>query len=366
VLYYAFAVVAPAMAQQPGWGATAVSGAFSVGLLISGLSARPVAAVLGWLGPRLTMTAGSLLAIVATMLWASASSIATLYAAWVLIGVAMAATLYEPAIVTLTLLDSVRMRRTIAIVTVAGGLASTVFVPLTQHLVEMFGWRAAVAILGSAGGVVTAMLHARCLPRHVPAHARSHRSLRSFSALGRLRLAYALEQASAVAGTALVVTMLIDRGVDPHVSGFVLAASGVGKVAGRLALTGRIGRLSPEVLAAGAATLHALAAVGIFALDTTPWLYLAGMLCGVASGTSSVLRPLIVSRRVPLEAFAAGSARLQSWATVARAVGPLAVAGTAAHAGWTAGWAVVVGGLTTAAVTFASLKCVTSALDSAP
>ena len=107
----------------------------------------------------MTMTAGSLLAIVATMLWASASSIVSLYAAWVLIGVAMAATLYEPAIVILTLLDSARMCRTIATVTVAGGLASTVFVPLTHHLVEMFGWRAAVAILGAVGGTFTAALH---------------------------------------------------------------------------------------------------------------------------------------------------------------------------------------------------------------
>jgi MFS family permease len=167
VLYYAFAVVAPAMARQPGWGVTAVSGAFSVGLLVSGLSARAVAAMLGRLGPRVTMTAGSLLAIVATTLWASASSVAMLYAAWALIGAAMAATLYEPAIVVLALLDSGRMRRTITAVTVAGGLASTVFVPLTQYLVETLDWRAAVAVLGVSGGAVTAALHARYLPRHV-------------------------------------------------------------------------------------------------------------------------------------------------------------------------------------------------------
>jgi MFS family permease len=167
VLYYAFAVVAPAMARQPGWGVTAVSGAFSAGLLVSGLSARAVAAMLGRLGPRVTMTAGSLLAIVATTLWASASSVAMLYAAWALIGAAMAATLYEPAIVVLAVLDSGRMRRTITAVTVAGGLASTVFVPLTQYLVETLDWRGAVAVLGAGGGAVTAALHARYLPRHV-------------------------------------------------------------------------------------------------------------------------------------------------------------------------------------------------------
>jgi predicted MFS family arabinose efflux permease len=358
VLYYAFAVVAPAMARQPGWGVTAVSGAFSVGLLVSGLSARAVAAMLGRLGPRVTMTAGSLLAIVATTLWASASSVAMLYAAWALIGAAMAATLYEPAIVVLALLDSGRMRRTITAVTVAGGLASTVFVPLTQYLVETLDWRAAVAVLGCGGGAVTAALHARHLPRHVsvqPETPTSPRALTRSRAMRRLRLAYLLEQASAVAASALVVTMLIDRGVDPRAAGFVLASSGVGKVAGRVVLAGRIGRASPELLAAGAAALHAIAVVSMLASAATPWLYLAGVACGAASGTSSVLRPLIVARHVPLHSFAAANARLQGWVTAARALGPLIVGGTAAHTGWTGAWAVVVGGLTTAAGAFAAL-----------
>jgi predicted MFS family arabinose efflux permease len=358
VLYYAFAVVAPAMARQPGWGVTAVSGAFSMGLLMSGLSARAVAAMLGRLGPRTVMTAGSLLAIVATTLWASASSVAMLYAAWALIGAAMAATLYEPAIVVLALLDSGRMRRTITAVTVAGGLASTVFVPLTQYLVETLDWRAAVAVLGAGGGAVTAALHARCLPRHVsaqPETATPPRPLTRSRAMGHLRLAYVLEQASAVAATALVVTMLIDRGVDPHVAGFVLASSGVGKVAGRLVLAGRIGRASPELLAAGAAALHAIAVVNMLASTSTPWLYLAGLVCGAASGTSSVLRPLIVARHVPLHGFAAANARLQTSATFARALGPVIVGGTATHAEWTGGWALVAGGLTTAAAVFAAL-----------
>ena len=358
VLYYAFAVVAPAMARQPGWGVTAVSGAFSVGLLVSGLCARPVAALVGRLGPRVPMTTGSLLAIVATTVWASASSVAMLYAAWALIGAAMAATLYEPAIVVLALLDSGRMRHTITAVTVAGGLASTVFVPLTQYLVEALDWRAAVAVLGCGGGAVTAALHARYLPRHVVTQRNpptSPRQLARSRPMRLLRLAYVLEQASAVAATALVVTMLIDRGVDPHVAGFVLASSGVGKVAGRLVLAGRIGRAPPELLAAGAAVLHAIAVISMLASTSTPRLYLAGLLCGAAAGTSSVLRPLIVARQVRLERFAAANARLQGWATGARALGPLVVGGAAAHAGWTVGWAVVVGGLTIAAGAFAAL-----------
>ncbi|MEO3758056.1 MFS transporter [Mycobacterium sp. B14F4] len=352
VLYYTFAVVAPVMAGQQGWSVPAVGGAFSVGILVSGLSARAAATLLGRLGPRSVMTAGSLLTAAGTTLWASASSVAMLYTAWTLIGIAMAATLYEPAIVVLAQIDSSRMRHTIATVTVAGGLASTVFVPLAQQLVTTLGWRGAVTALGLGGGALTAALHARFLPKRPAAHRRSQAPPRP---LRRLRLAYMLEQASAVAATALVVTMLIDRGTDPRAAGLVLASGGVGKVVGRLVLTGRIGRASPEWLAAIAAACHGIALSSLLASTSAAWLLLAGLTSGAAAGTSSVLRPLIVSRHAPPDAFASTNARLHAFATVARAAGPLGIAGTATHVGWTAGWAIVVGGLAAAAGTFATI-----------
>lgn len=355
VLYYAFAVVAPAMAREPGWSIATVGAAFSLGLLVSGLSAPAVATLLGRFGPRAVMTAGAALTIVATALWASATSLVMLYIAWALIGAAMAATLYEPAIVVLTLLDSVRMRRAIAYVTVAGGLASTMFVPLTSALVAAFGWRVAVAVLGCGGAVITGVLYVWCLPQRVGEQT-SKPVARPTTSMRRLRLAYMLEQASGVAVTALVVTMLIARGVDPYVAGLVLAASGVGKVSGRLFISGRVGRASPEMLASAAAASQAFAVTAMLVTASAPWLLIAGFTTGAAAGTVSVLRPVILAGYVPLHAFASASARMQVWVTLARAAGPLIVAGTASYAGWVWAWTVVAGGLIAAAVAYATLK----------
>ncbi len=356
VLYYTFPVVAPAMVRESGWSVTQVSGAFSAGLLVSGLSAPSVAAMLGRHGPRTVMTAGSILTVLSMMLWASAPSVVTLYAAWMLIGIAMAGTLYEPAIIVLTQLDSQHMRRTISIVMVAGGLASTIFVPLTEYLVEILDWRVAVAVLGGSGGAIAAALHSRYLPRHTGADSDSvplpHTVTRP---MHRLHIAYVLEQGSTVAGTALIVTMLIDRGVDPHVAALVLAVMGGGKVGGRLLLAGRIGQTPPQLLAARAAGLHATVAVGTLATTSTALLIIAALASGVVTGTSSVLRPLIVAEHVPLHTFASASARLQTSTTLARAAGPVIVAGAAPYAGWTAAWALVAGGLAAAAGTFAAL-----------
>ena len=77
----------------------------------------------------------------------------------------MAVTLYEPAMAVLVALDPARRYRTLAVVTVAGGLASTVFAPLGGWLVDELGWRQALAVLGVGGGLVTAVLHASSCPR---------------------------------------------------------------------------------------------------------------------------------------------------------------------------------------------------------
>jgi predicted MFS family arabinose efflux permease len=309
------------------------------------------------------MTIGSVMTVISTTLWAWTPSIAVLYAAWMLIGVAMATTLYEPAIVVLTLLDSRQMRRTISIVTVAGGLASTVYVPLTQHLVDTFGWRVAVTVLGCSAGTLTAALHSRYLPRHNEAHNASmpppqHEGSGPSMAtrpMRRLHIAYVLEQGSAVAATALVVTMLIDRGVDPRLAALVLAVTGGGKVGGRLLLIGRIGQTPPQLLAGGAAGINAIAVIATLASTSPAWLLAAALASGIAAGTSSVLRPLIISQHVALHTFTSASARLQISTTLSRAAGPVIVASAAPFAGWTGAWALVAGGLTAAAGTFAAL-----------
>jgi predicted MFS family arabinose efflux permease len=310
------------------------------------------------------MTVGSILTVISTTLWAWAPSVAALYAAWMLIGVAMATTLYEPAIVVLTQLDSRHMRRTVSTVTVAGGLASIVFVPLTQHLVETFDWRVAITVLGCTAGTLTAALHSRYLPRNNGAHhdsalppqqEASGPSMATSRPMRRVHIAYMLEQGSAVAATALIVTMLIDRGVDPSVAALVLAVTGGGKVGGRLLLAGRIGRTPPQLLAGGAAGMQAIAVISTLASTSTGWLFAAALASGIAAGTSSVLRPLLIAHHVPLYTFASASARLQTSTTLARAAGPVIVASAAPYAGWTGAWALVASGLTAAAGTFAAL-----------
>lgn len=83
-------------------------------------------------------------------------------AAWLLIGPAGALTFYEPAFVAVDQWFAPEERgRAIGVLTVIGGLAGPVFLPLTAALVESLGWRPAALVLAAilaAVGLIAAGL----------------------------------------------------------------------------------------------------------------------------------------------------------------------------------------------------------------
>jgi predicted MFS family arabinose efflux permease len=289
------------------------------------------------------LTTGSIVGTLGMLAFAVAPNPPVLYLAWIVIGAAMAATLYEPAMAVLVALDPVRRHRTLAVVTVAGGLASTVFAPLAGWLVDSIGWRHAIAVLGVAGGVVTAVLHAVMLPSgdaqstgthvvHVPAPSLD-------IPLRLMRSAVLFEQAAMVATTVYLISMLVDRGVDLGVASAALGVMGLGKVAGRVLLLGPIGGRSSTALAAICAAVQLVGLAFPLAVTDAGLLFTATAVVGAASGATTVLRPLIVVELVGAAPFAATNARIQRASTLARAGTPLVLGVAATSLGWPIAWA---------------------------
>jgi predicted MFS family arabinose efflux permease len=75
----------------------------------------------------------------------------------------MAAILYAPAFAVVTRRFPRDFRRAIITMTFLGGLASTVFIPLTAWLINVWGWRQALAVLAVLHLLVCAPLHALTL-----------------------------------------------------------------------------------------------------------------------------------------------------------------------------------------------------------
>jgi len=163
IVYYAFPVLNPQITSATGWSATMTTAAFSAALLVSALASIRVGRILDIRGPRTVMTTGSVIGTASLIIIATAPNLALFTAGWLLAGLAMASTFYQPAFAALTRWWAPDHVRALTIVTLAGGLASTVFAPLTTQLVGHFSWRHTYLILAAVLAAVTVPVHAFAL-----------------------------------------------------------------------------------------------------------------------------------------------------------------------------------------------------------
>lgn len=158
-VFYLFSLLIEPLERELGLSRAQVSLAFSLCLLAEGMMAYPVGRWIDRGHERRVMTGGSVLAGLGLVLHSLVSSLPALYAVWLLLGAAMSAVLYAPAFALVTRRFPHDFRRAIITLTFLGGLASTVFLPLTAWLMQMFGWRQAVVGLALLQLLVCAPLH---------------------------------------------------------------------------------------------------------------------------------------------------------------------------------------------------------------
>ncbi|MGC1466209.1 MAG: MFS transporter [Pseudolabrys sp.] len=164
-IYYTPVLIVPLIAAEHGWSIAFGMGGFSAGLLVAGLVAPFVGRSIDRYGGHVVMTAGSLVAGTGLFAVVHADTQAAYLGAWALLGVAMAANLYDSAFATLGRIFGADARRPITALTLAGGFASTVSWPATHFLLEGVGWRGTYLIYAALMVFVAAPLHALALPR---------------------------------------------------------------------------------------------------------------------------------------------------------------------------------------------------------
>jgi len=111
------------------------------------------------------MPAGSLIGALGLVGLVQAAHPALYFAVWMALGVAMSASLYDPAFATLGRVFGAAARRPITALTLAGGFASTVSWPATRVLIDAVGWRGTYLVYAALLAFVAAPLHAFALPR---------------------------------------------------------------------------------------------------------------------------------------------------------------------------------------------------------
>ncbi len=339
VLYYAFTVLAPAIVEDTGWSATAVTAAFSAGSLLGALAGILTGRVMQRRGPRAVMTAGSLVGTAAIVVVATAPSYPLFVAGWLLAGAASTGMFYPPAFAALTQWFGTRRVRAITTLTLVAGFASTIFAPLTAFLGEEFGWRTTYLILAGLVFAVTAPLHglALRLPWHAGAdqpHGRPDRQILTSRPFLVLSGAAAVSSLAMYASLVHLVPLLLEHDISVQLAAWALGLSGAGQVAGRLLYPMLDRRLDPNpraalVIAIMAATLLLLALIpGPLVL-----LMAIAVISGAARGLFTLIKATVVSDHWGTERYAALNGVYTAPAGIAAALAPAFGAGVAAWTG---------------------------------
>lgn len=352
VLVYAFSVLLVPMRADLGWSEAQLSGAYATGLLVAGVAAVPIGRWLDRHGPHGLMTAGSLLTVAVLTGWAAVTALPAFYALSLAAGVAMAATLYEPAFAAVSAWRPERRARAVMVLTVLGGLASVVFLPLTGALADALGWRRALLVLAGIVAAVVLPLHVLLLvarptrpgpgaarpdgatdrppseadPRRRPAgRARVLRS-RSFR---WLTLCLVLATVGRVAVSVHLVAYLTERGYPLQQAALTAGGIGLLQVGGRVAVTMLRGRHPDHLVYAGLLVAQG-AAVALPLLTSghgpgaTAAVVAFVAVYGLAFGLPELIRGILVAEYYGAAGYGTVNGVLALPMAAARALGPAA------------------------------------------
>ncbi len=336
ILYYAFGVLVPPMQAELGWSQGMLGGAFSLALFVAALLAVPVGRWLEHHGPRGLMTVGSCAGVLLVLAWSKVAHPLVFYVLFAALGFPLASVLYEAAFAAVVGFLG-RGRRTdlsLLFLTIVAGLANTVFVPLTQWLVDEHGWRAALRILAVVLGAVTIPLHAFVL-RGVAGRSATPESHEPVpvsappeparSSLYLCATAFAL---ATVAGTALgvyLLPILVEQGFDASFAAAVVSLTGISQAIGRPLFTWLRPRYSLGFWSA-ALFLPFAAGVGVLAFAPSSAVVIAGVcVLAMASGSLTLARTVWTLELFPVASFARVNGVLGLWSLIGRAGAPLAM-----------------------------------------
>lgn len=302
VLYYAFPVLLPTISSRTGWSLAAITAGFSASQIVAGLVGVPVGKLLDRHGPRVIMTTGSVLAVLALAALASARSLVWFTAAWLLAGVAMAGVFYAPAFAALTRWYGPRRVSALTALTLVAGLASTVFAPLTAVLNDHVGWRGTYLALAGLLAVTTIPLHLWGL--RLPWPAVEHDGGHTPSAVARSRpflvlvVAMSLAAFSVYAVVINLVPLLTERGMTTSAAAVALGLGGVGQVLGRLGYARLAARTSVRTRTLLVLLVGAVVTVLLGVAPGPALLLVAGsVLAGVTRGIFTLVQATAITDR---------------------------------------------------------------------
>jgi len=328
-IFYTFSLLLQPVEHDLGLSRGESSLAFSLGLLAEGTAAYVIGRWIDRGHERVVMTGGSIFAGLCLIAHSFVTTAAAFYAVWIGLGLALAATLYTPVFAVVTRRFPDDFRRAIITITFLGGLASTVFFPLSAWLISHFGWRHAVLVLAALQLFVCAPLHFIQLRGAPPPVAHTHPDLPPARA-------YLRSTPFLLIGVFTICMMAVTASLPPHMIALlrgaglpehwviaIPAAVGVLQVSGRLILffferrfdVHTVNRTIPLFVPAGLICLLLGAANPLAAM-------LFVFLFGLGNGMMTIVKGTAIAQYVSREHVASLNGALGFPGAIARALMP--------------------------------------------
>jgi predicted MFS family arabinose efflux permease len=333
------------MQRELGYSAAQLTGAYSLALAVAAVSGMAVGRFLDAHSPRALMTLASIAGAGLVVGWSQVEGLVAFYVLWIGIGLVMAGVLYEPAFTVIAkhFIDPPERRRAMTALTLVAALASFIFLPLSQALIDAYGWRDALVILAGVLAVVTVPLHALVL-RPAPNQFASDVLRESAPASDALRslpfwllsLAFVLALLSTVAMTIFAIPFLLERGYSAGFAAFAVGLIGVSQIPGRLLFAPIVGHLPRPAAAASVFVLTAAGIALVVSVDLTAAVVGGLVLLGMGNGMATLARATTIADLYGSGAYGAIASVAGSMTTAARAAGPFVAALYAAAVGYTA------------------------------
>ena len=341
-VYYSFPLIAEAMGRDLGWSKPDLYGAATIGLLLSGLAAYPVGSAIDRGHGRTIMAGASVLAGILLIAWSQVESIAVFYILLAGIGCLQAAVLTEIAFAVVSRrFGAANARGGIVALTLWAGFASTVFIPLIQFLLDHFGWRETLLVLGGVNIVLCGGLYAAVIDPAADASPQAVDQPGSRPMVGARAVGWALKSpifwALAIALTAYWIVfsafifhaypLLLERGFDTQTVVFAMAVIGPAQVVGRIAIWVFASGVQIRVIGSLVVLAFPLVFLGLMVTPPVfPAVALIVATYGAANGIMTIVRGLVVQEMLTRDAYGAINGALAVPTFVAKAAAPFGAA----------------------------------------
>jgi predicted MFS family arabinose efflux permease len=161
---YLLTTLAQPIVAETGWYKPYVISGLTCGLVIAGLTAPFVGTVISQGSGRCILVGGAMAFALGQIVIGLSPNLLVYFLGWIFVGIGMGSALYTACFGTLGHLYGANARTAISVVAIVGGLASTVFWPLSQFLIAAVGWRTTCFVYASLHIIVCVPIYAWVLP----------------------------------------------------------------------------------------------------------------------------------------------------------------------------------------------------------